>query len=45
MCADQDEETGAAVEEDGYESEDCCDEEVDKESDEKNSSYESTLVK
>lgn len=44
MSADEDEEAGAAVEEDGYESEDCCNEEIDKKSGEKNSGYENMLV-
>lgn len=45
MSADEDEETGAAVEQDSHECEYCCDEEIDKESGEKNSSYKDMLAK
>lgn len=45
MCADEDEETGAAVEEDRYESKNGCDEEIDKKSGEKNGGYCAVSVK
>lgn len=44
MSADEHEETGAAVEEDGYESENGCNEEIDEEGGKKKSGWRDILA-